>query len=620
MYRMFWQLSLLAIMMLPVNAQAIDKDENMRPKINVTDFGVKSDSRINAVKGVRAAIAACRKESAATLVFPKGRYDFWAQHSEEIEYYESNTLDNNPKICPIVLKGFEDLIIEGNGSEFICHGRMQPLTLENCQSVIVRNLNIDWDIPFVAQARIISTEKDYLDIEIDKTQSPYEIEDGKIYFCGEGWKSAWWGCLEFDAETRIVPQQSGDHTLGSGWDWLKDYQAQELDNGLVRLNYNFKRHPKVGNILIMRHSDRDHSGVFIYRCKDTLIENVNLYAAAGLGFLGQYSENITLKDVSVIPNIARGRYLSGHADGFQVSNCRGHILVDGCKFQGLMDDPINVHGTNVRIIEVKGKHKLVCKFMEYMSTGMIWCDAGDKIAFIENKSMVTIGHETIKTFTKINRDTFEVELTGNIPEGIKVEDVLQNLTWAPDFTVRNTTFGSGRARGLLVTTPGRVVIENNDFISSGTAILISSDANYWFESGAVRDVLIRDNRFHPSCLTSYYQFDEGIISIHPIIPEIDLARPCHRNIRIENNHFDMYDYPVLYAYSVDGLHFNNNTIKHNTQYQPWHKRQAMLTFESCKDVNVRGNKIANDVPGKNISIVNMDIVDVSVGQGQNIAR
>jgi len=34
----------------------------------------------------------------------------------------------------------------------------------------------------------------------------------------------------------------------------------------------------------------------------------------------------------------------------------------------------------------------------------------------------------------------------------------------------------------------------------------------------VRDVLIRGNRFHPSCLTSWYQFGEGIISIDPIIP------------------------------------------------------------------------------------------------------
>ena len=84
--------------------------------IRVTDFGVKPDSGENAVKGVRAALKACRDQSPATLVFPKGRYNFRAEHSEQIEYYESNTTDNNPKTCPIVLKGIKGLTIEGNGS------------------------------------------------------------------------------------------------------------------------------------------------------------------------------------------------------------------------------------------------------------------------------------------------------------------------------------------------------------------------------------------------------------------------------------------------------------------------------------------------------------------------
>ena len=56
-------------------------------------------------------------------------------------------------------------------------------------------------------------------------------------------------------------------------------------------------------------------------------------------------------------------------------------------------------------------------------------------------------------------------------------DALENLTWSPDVEIKNTFFGSCRARGLLVTTPGKVVIENNIFESSGSAILIAGDAN-----------------------------------------------------------------------------------------------------------------------------------------------
>jgi hypothetical protein len=370
----------------------------------------------------------------------------------------------------------------------------------------------------------------------------------------------------------------------------------------------------------MRHSARDHSGVFIYRCKDTVFENVNLFTAAGLGFLGQFSENITLRRTNVMPNYAKGRYLCGHADGFQVSNCRGQIVVDGCTFEGLMDDPINVHGTSVRIVEIHDKRQVICKFMHGQSTGMIWGDAGNRVGFIENKSMATLGTGIVRTLTRIDRDRFALEFEKAVPAGIEVGDALENLTWAPDFTVRDSVFGSCRARGLLVSTPGRVRIENNDFISSGAAILIAGDANGWYESGAVKDVLIRNNRFHPSCLTSAYQFGEGIISIYPMIPERDPNRPFHRNIRIENNHFDVFDYSVLYALSVDGLRFDNNTVAHNTLYRPWQGRKAMLTFEGCRDVQVTGNRIEEGVLGKHIDAVHMSRDEITVGPGQAIVE
>ncbi|MCP4455699.1 MAG: hypothetical protein GY809_29925 [Planctomycetes bacterium] len=125
---------------LPVDAKVV----------SVTRFGIKPNSRVNAVKAVRAAIEACRGKEGMTIVFPRGRYDFWAQHCDEIEYYESNTSDINPRICPIVLKDITGLTLDGQGSTFVCHGRMQPLTLDRCQNVTVKNIDIDWDIPFVA--------------------------------------------------------------------------------------------------------------------------------------------------------------------------------------------------------------------------------------------------------------------------------------------------------------------------------------------------------------------------------------------------------------------------------------------------------------------------------------
>ena len=60
---------------------------------------------------------------------------------------------------------------------------------------------------------------------------------------------------------------------------------------------------------------------------------------------------ISVSEGHYIAESARKRVLSGHDDGVHVSNCRGLVTIERSRFHGLMDDPVNVHGTSVRIVE-----------------------------------------------------------------------------------------------------------------------------------------------------------------------------------------------------------------------------------------------------------------------------
>jgi hypothetical protein len=584
--------------------------------VNVADFGVMPNSRVNAVAGVQKALRRCRDAEDAILVFPKGRYDFWPQHAAERVYYESNSYDNNSKTCAILMEGFKGLTIDGLGSEFVFHGRMQPFTVERCQRVTIRNLTIDWDIPLTAQAEVVHVGEDTIDLKINACESPYVLEENKIVFVGEGWKSRWGGTIEFESDTRLIPPGGGDGCMrGNG-----GYRAEELDRGLVRLHNAQGRKPAVGNFLVMRHSSRDHAGIFLLHSKNVVLRNIDMFHCGGLGVLAQFSENIRLDRCHVRPNLAKGRYLSGHDDGAQISNCRGLVRIVNCEFAGLMDDPINVHGTSVRIIKKLTDDRLLCRFMHGMSVGMQWGRQGDKIAFIENESMHTYAESTVLSFKARSPTDFEVTLVAPVPGTLKEGDALENLTWSPDVEIRGCKFGSCRARGLLVTTPGKVVIERNVFESSGSAILISGDANGWYESGAVRDVLICGNTFNDPCMTNPYQFCEGIISIFPIIPAPQKApAPFHRNIRVEDNVFHAFDYPVLYAKSVDGLTFSNNRIVRSTRYEPYHRGQHMLNLEYCRRVTIDKNRLEGDVLGCDVHVENMDASQVTLTPGQGIA-
>jgi hypothetical protein len=586
--------------------------------VRVSDFGLVVNTRKNATKIVKMAIKKAREYNSPLLIFEEGRYDFWPQYSEEREYFESNTTDNNPKRLAILIDGFEEFTLDGNGAEFVFHDRMQPVTVDNSSNVIIKNFSVDWDIPLTAQAEVIDIDDNSITLKINKYESPYVIEDGKLIFVGEGWKSAITGVMEIEKETRLIAPYTGDPgCCGRGWDKAS---AEEIEPGLVRVIKSFGlQRPDIGNYLILRHSHRDHAGMFLFHSKDVSIENVQIYHTAGLGILSQFTENISMDRVKMIPNSRKSRYLSGHDDGFHFSNCKGLISVTNCEFAALMDDPINIHGTSVRIIKKISDNKLQCSFMHHQSVGLQWARPGEKIGFISSGTMETLKYGVVIEFKKLSKTDFEIKFEEPIPNEIQVSDALENITWTPSATISGNKFMSCRARGILVSTPGKVVIENNYFESSGSAILMAGDANNWYETGAVHDVLIRKNVFADPCLTSLYQFSEAIISIFPEIPNLEKSTPkYHRNITIEENEFHPFDYPILYAKSVDGLIFNNNVIERSKRFKPFHPRKYSFTIEFCENVKISGNTYKGDVLGRNILLDGTNKKEIELGKGQSL--
>ncbi|MDO8952876.1 MAG: right-handed parallel beta-helix repeat-containing protein [Draconibacterium sp.] len=568
--------------------------------IYLKDFGLRNTKKKDCNKFINDALKTIEPGKPVKLVFTRGEYHFYPEYANHRDYFESNTTDVNPRKCAFLFENMNDIIIEGNGSNLIFHEQMQPFTFDNCRNIILRNVNIDWEQPLIAQAQILQVKENSIRVSINLKESPFRIEEGKLFFGTtrenlQPWKST----MEFDRDGRFVVPQTGDWgCLGRGWE---NYLAENILPGIIEIHFPALRKPAVGNFLVMRHAERIHSGIFIQNSKNIRIENVNLYHATGLGILAQFSEDLTFDRYRAIPNKAKNRYFGGGDDGIQISNCKGLITITDCEFAGLMDDPVNVHGTSVQVVDVMGSKQLKCRFMHHQSIGLNWGHRGDMVSFIENSVMKSLGTGEVTSFKLIDDETFLITFKSDIPKQLEVGDALENLTWSPDLLVTNSHFKSCRARGLLVSTPGKVVIENNIFESSGSAILIAGDANNWFESGAVTDVLIKNNVFTELCNTSSYQFCEGIISVYPEIPVLNEKTPqFHKNIRIENNQFHPFDFPVLFARSVDGISFSNNTITRSTRFEPYHHRKYTFSFEASKNVTISNNTFSEDVLGMNV--------------------
>ena len=393
----------------------------------------------------------------------------------------------------------------------------------------------------------------------------------------------------------------------------------------IRLNHKFSNLPKIGHWRVLRYHDRDHAGMFFTQSQNVRVENVNLYATGGLGILSQFCEHLEFMKVNFIPNPKTRMFLSGKDDGLHFSNCRGKILVVGWTFEGLMDDPMNVHGTSVKIEKIipsagSNQHfRVLGQFMHPQSIGFTWAQTGDNIAFVNRQSMQTLGTNKVSIFKLLTPYEFELEFETQLPMGIGEKDAMENLSWIPALEFRNNQVLCCRARGILISTSGKVIIENNYFKSSGLPILIVGDANNWWESGAVKDVIIRNNNFSEFCLTNMYGDCEAIISIAPVIPKLDYKTPFHRNIIIENNTFHPFDYPVLFARSTTNLTFQGNTIERSHVYAPWHPRKATISLDSCTNVILSENEIIGDVLGKNIQFKNMPSTEIQNDPNQQIS-
>ncbi len=536
------------------------------------------------VPAVFEALESCAEE--AVIKFLEGEYHFYPESAFEKYYYISNNRHGLKRVAfPII--GKKNITIDGGGSRFIFHGEIVPFVVENSEHITLKNFSVDWDRPFYSEGIITAADETGVTLEVDRQRYPYHFENGQMIFEGEGWaRSFSEGVFEIDPVIGGPAYLSGD-AMGLGI--TKDLGVEEAADGVIRFNKKFPRVPKVGNILLLRHYRRCCPGIHLKHSKDTQFENITLHHAGGMGVIGQFCENVTLRNCRVTPSA--GRHFSVTVDATHFVNCRGLIRLENCLFEGQLDDPCNVHGINTRIKEIINRRKVITELVHHEQHGVEIGFPGDRIHFSDNETLLSYAGNTIEKTNRLDAQYLQITFTEDLPPELCAGHVMENMSWTPDLHIIGCTCRNNRARGYLISTPGKVVVENNRIESSGAGIKISGDANYWFESGAVRDVLIRNNEFGDCCYGPK-QWGRAVIDIDPEISNSWKKPECfHRNIRIENNRFFTFDVGILYARSVDGVAFSGNKIRRTESYPMTRRMGELLTFEACRNIRVRDNDV-----------------------------
>lgn len=565
----------------------------------ISAFGLKANSSKNASPVLQKALAKIKAEykegEKVILRFPEGRYEFHEKGAAVREYYISNHDQTNPKKVGIALEDMKNLTLDGQGSEFVFHGRMLPVSLLRSENCLLKNFSIDFENSHIAQVKIVENDPQDGIVFEPAPWVDYRIAKDSIFEAyGEGWTMRHsWG-IAFDGDTKHLVYNTSD--IGCPTKGASEVAPRRIhapgwkDARLVP-----------GTVVAMRGWGRPTPGIFLSHDVNTTIENVKVHYAEGMGLLAQLCENITLEKFGVcLKGDVDPRYFTTQADATHFSGCKGKIVSCNGLYEGMMDDAINVHGTYLKVVKRVDDRTLVGRYMHGQSWGFEWGCPGDEVQFIRSNTMELVGKQnkiiSIRPYDKEQTEgarefliTFQepVDQVINEQSGFGIE----NLTWTPEVLFSGNVIRNNRARGSLFSTPRKTIVENNLFDhTSGAAILLCGDCNGWFETGACRHVIIRKNRF-VNALTNLFQFTNAVISIYPEIPDLKGQQQYFHGgpeggIVIEDNEFETFDAPILYAKSVDGLVFRNNTIKLNTEYKPFHPNRNRFWLERVTNVTI----------------------------------
>lgn len=640
----------------PVLRQSeVSPDETV---IYASDYGADPTGTFDSTEAIQKTFAAAKeaKEAGAKSVrveFEKGTYEIWKDKCEKRLVHTSNTSSTSgygEKTIGLLIEDMSDLVVEGNGAEFMMHGNIMALGVFRSKNIELRNFSWDFAVPTTSEMTVVGmgqdeSGKNYTDFYIPKTM-PHQISGntivwtseksmytGETYWQESGTHYSW--CINgHDPEGEFTRRYySGEGYPFAGVQSIEHVEGS--DDTLVRITYSGARPAmqKMGMTLELNSNGRrETTGALVWESENVTARGLQIHYMHGFGWLLQMSKNMYFYDCDMIPPEEGGHLTTGFADGIHASGHSGEVVIENCRFASLHDDPINIHGTFTRVEEKQDAHTLVLKNIHSQQGGYQQYFVGDKVQFFTRDTLESRDEEKQYTVSEIVSNPgengndlktmvirFEEELPDYLTETYSNQPrfVAENVSYCPDVTIRGCTFRDLAARAVLVTTRGHVLVENNTFYNmTMDGYNSSNDADNWYESGPVRDVTIRNNTFYVNETNGTH--NHKVINIDPVtlgggFP--DYTNPIHKNITIEDNTFYMDADTVVGAWSVENLSIKNNkilrmypdirisageelTVAEGASVKvpveaTGHSRNAanenMYLFKACKNVQIEGN-------------------------------
>lgn len=505
-----------------------------------------------------------------TIVLEKGEYHIYPEDTVLRTFKITNSMPeakaekynaSYEKNIGITVDGKKNVVIDGNGSKLITHCKIIPFCSFDSENVTFKNFSFDYATPTQSELECLEVGDGYYVFKVHPDVK-YRIDDeGKITWYGDNFEfyPVDHYCQRYLPEKEVIVSQ---------WEGpMKDETAvyEDLGNNVIKINttsglpdFEWIIYPHenpysvaVGEHLQLRDGIRDRSGTFFDHSKNVTLENMNMHYMHGLGIVAQRTDGFTMKNVVCSPDPKTGRIISCFADGCQISSCRGKVSITNYHMSGSNDDAINIHGTYMKIVKSEG-NTITARYIQPDTYNYNIFEDGDTVEVCNPEYMLYEDRATVVSSKLIN--PYDIEIVLDKPADKFCEDfVIENVSASPDVYIANCSVRRCPTRGFLVSTRGKVVIENNEFYDlHRAAVLVANDALQWYETGPVCDVTVRNNKI-------FNQTHNPIFHIQPENIKFKDDEFVHNNITFENNVAEGTERVAwIYAKSTDNLTLREN--------------------------------------------------------------
>ncbi|MDP4226291.1 MAG: right-handed parallel beta-helix repeat-containing protein [Bacteroidota bacterium] len=510
---------------------------------NILEFGAIPNDGLDDSKALKKATAFCRSHPGYTLVISPGTYDFKDSLAKDIEYKAISGFYGEdvqgvlfkpgaPYVQALDFSGSKDISVIAEGATLCLDGWYEPVSIIGCKNFKIKGLSITYKRHPNTVGKIIQVGADYFDVDIDTVKYPFikKKVTGRIHF--------------YD-------------TLHNKLYALGGSMSKSLINShTIRVRNQFL--PNLGDLCIIRHSGHYRPAILIKESKNVVLEDVKIHSQPGMGVVGHLSENISLKDLQVIPEV--DDVISTNTDATHFTSCKGHIIIDACKFGGQGDDCVNIHNyfytiypsDKRNIVEIRiEKADLHAQSLDYP-------EIGDTLLLVNRKDLLPVKEFIVK---KVNISEKEwkviVQINGDIPSN-ENEYYLTNLSKRPSVILTNNTVRSNQARAFLLRTNNVLIKGNVIQNSTGTAIELGAETN-WRESGPVKNVLIEDN-WIIGCGYGIGTMNQTSAICVNIFDVDHIKVPLNKSITIRNNSIIAVNENAIFISGCKQVNINNNNI------------------------------------------------------------